>query len=56
MYTVNGRCGLMDCEGNILTAPIYLYIDAIGEELFSATLLDDSFHVIIDGKGNVVNK
>ena len=56
MYTVNGRCGLMDCKGNILTAPIYLYIDAIGEELFSATLLDDSSHVIIDGKGNVVNK
>ena len=56
MYTVNGRCGLMDCKGNILTAPIYLYIDAIGEELFSATLLDDSSRVIIDGKGNVVNK
>lgn len=54
MYTVNGRCGLMDCNGNILTAPIYLYIKAIGEELFSAKLLDDSSHVIIDGKGNVV--
>ena len=54
MYKVNGRCGLMDCKGNILTDPIYLHIQAIGEELFSTKLLDDSSHVIIDGKGNVV--
>lgn len=54
MYKVNGRCGLMDCKGNILTEPIYLHIQAIGEELFSARLLDDSSYVIIDGKGKVV--
>ena len=54
MYTVNGRCGLMDCKGNILTDPIYLSIQAIGEELFSARLLDELSYVIIDGKGNVV--
>ena len=56
MYKVNGRCGLMDCKGNILTEPIYLHIQAIGEELFSARLLDDSSYVIIDGKGKVVKK
>ncbi len=56
MYTVNGRCGLMDCNGNILTGPIYLSIKAIGNELFTATLLDDNSNVVLNGKGEVINR
>ena len=56
MYTVNGRCGLMDCNGNILTAPIYLYIKAIGNELFAATLLDNNAKVVLNGKGEVISR
>ena len=55
MYTVNGRCGLMDCNGNLLTDPIYLSIKAIGNELFAATLLDDNSNVVLNGKGEVIN-
>ena len=56
MYTVNDRCGLMDCNGNILTGPIYLSIKAIGNELFTATLLDDNSNVVLNGKGEVINR
>lgn len=56
MYTVNGRCGLMDIKGTILTEPIYTDIVAIDKELFLAKLLDGSSHVLIDGKGEVINR
>ena len=35
-----GRCGLMDANGQRLTAPVYSHIDAIGRSLFVCTLLD----------------
>mgnify|MGYP003305207320 CR=1 FL=1 len=56
MYTVNGRCGLMDIKGTILTEPIYTNIIAIDKELFLAKLLDGCSHVLIDGKGEVISR
>ena len=46
----------MDIKGTILTKPIYFDIVALEKELFSATLPDDYSHVVIDGKGQVVNR
>ena len=55
-YTIDGRCGLMDIKGTILTEPIYTDIVAIEKELFLAKLLDGSSQVLIDGKGEVINR
>ena len=55
-YTIDGRCGLMDVKGAILTEPIYTDIVAIEKELFLAKLLDGSSQVLIDGKGEVINR
>ena len=55
-YTIDGRCGLMDVKGTILTEPIYTNIIAIDKELFLAKLLDGSSQVLIDGKGEVINR
>ena len=55
-YTIDGRCGLMDVKGTILTEPIYTDIVAIEKELFLAKLLDGSSQVLIDDKGEVINR
>ena len=55
-YTIDGRCGLMDVKGTILTEPIYTDIVAIEKELFLATLLDDNSNVVLNGKGEVINR
>ena len=54
-YTIDGRCGLMDVKGTILTEPIYTDIVAIEKELFLATLLDGNSKVVLNGKGDVIN-
>ena len=55
-YTIDGRCGLIDIKGQMLTEPIYTDIVAIEKELFLAKLLDGKSQVLIDAKGNVVNR
>lgn len=55
-YKVNGQAGLMDGNGNILTQPIYKEINAVGKNLFQATLHDDASAVLIDEKGELVNR
>lgn len=55
-YRVNGNAGLMNEEGHFVTKPIFNNVEAIDEELFLGTLKDGMSNVMIDGKGNVVNR
>ena len=55
-YRVNGNAGLMNEEGHFVTKPIFNNVEAIDEELFLGTLKDGMSKVVIDGKGNVVNR
>lgn len=55
-YKVNYNVGLMDAKGRFITDPIYHDIEAIDETLFLAKLKDAVSVVVIDEKGNVVNR
>lgn len=55
-YRVNGNAGLMDKNGQFITKPIYNNVEAINESLFLATLKDGMSQVVIDTKGNGVNR
>ena len=55
-YRVNSNAGLMDADGHFVTDPIYNNVIAINDNIFLATLKDGISVVVIDSKGNIVNK
>ena len=55
-YRVNDNAGLMNEKGHFITQPIYKKVEAIDDELFVGTLKGGISIVVIDGKGNVVNR
>lgn len=55
-YKINQNIGLMDKYGKFITQPIYNDISAMDEKLFLVTLKDAVSVVVIDEKGNIVNK
>ncbi len=55
-YRVGGRWGLMDSQCNRLTEPLYADITAVGNNIFRAELLDGFSEVILNSKGEVMNR
>ena len=52
----NGRCGIIDSNGNIIIACKYKYVQPLGEEhyLLSADDPDNKYAIIINKSGNVL--
>lgn len=55
-YTHNGRCGLLDASGKRLTDAIYSDFEMIGPKLIQATLYSNHRSVLLNEKGNPINK
>lgn len=53
-YRVEGRSGLMNKKGKLITPPIYTDITGLTEELFCAQLQDWVTIVIINTKGEII--
>lgn len=53
-YYVGGLCGLMDSQGKRITQPLYDYLEAESNDLFSASLRGSGARVILNRQGKVV--
>lgn len=55
IYRMGKRWGLMNASGERLTEPLYAKMNALGENLIKATLLDNYSVVLLNFKGEVMN-
>jgi hypothetical protein len=54
--TYAGRCGLLSPEGKPLTKPEFTSITGFGPNLYYCVFNFSDIGIILDGKGNLVNK
>lgn len=55
-YRVGDRSGLMNAQGEFLTAPVYSYVYALSNKTFRAILPDTYSEVIINTRGEILNR
>lgn len=56
-YEVNGKYGLVDTKGTIITEPIYGDINAISNEMFIVNINDYYYDMtFMDNQGNIIDK